>query len=506
MNILKKTVVGFVVVALGVPVLVAGPMIDDAHDRVQTTFDPGPGYERIGTVAQRDVRSVGRSSLAIDCSMLPRGYGDFERIKDYLPPLGIVRVRLHAGWAKLEPKPGEWDFGWLDRQVDWLIEHGMQPLLETSYGNPSYPGAGGASLSDGMPRGETALAAWDRYVEKLARHYPHVKDWACWNEPNNSATNTPEIVVDNNIRTAQIIRKHIPDARIAMLTLGGWRINAFTEPCLKLFKERDAVRLFTSIIYHDYSQNPDASYPNKIDEWVKTVRTYAPELKIWNGESGATSDPHYSAGVSSQKWNSELTQAKWDTRRLIADLGHGYDSLVFTIYDPCYDNVKRYTNRQPVYWVSTRPGHFMKRMGLIKCNDRLEVTKVKSAYYAVQNVASLFDAALVPEPLPVRYHGEILSSATAFYTFRQKSSDAPVIAFWNASNHPENDNRTGKALIEVPDSLPLREPVLVDMVTGAVYAIPETGIRQQKTSRLFTLPIYDAPLLLTEKSFALKGE
>ena len=201
----------------------------------------------------------------------------------------------------------------------------MEPLLETSYGNPAYTGAGGASLSDGMPQGEEALAAWDRYVEQLARRYPQVKNWACWNEPNNIDANTPEIVVDNNIRTARIIKKYIPDAKIGMLTLGTRNMNAFTETCLKLFKEKDAISLFTWIIYHDYCPNPDICYSLRVDEWVKIVRKYAPELKIWNGESGATSDPHFSAGISSMKWNSELTQAKWNARRLVADLGHGFE-------------------------------------------------------------------------------------------------------------------------------------------------------------------------------------
>ena len=161
----------------------AKPMIDEAHDRVQTTLDPQ--LDRIGTLVPRSAKEIGPSRLALGCEMLPREYGDFENFKEYMPPLGIARVRLHAGWAKLEPEPGKWNWGWLDRQVNWLIENGMEPLLETSYGNPAYPGAGGASLSDGMPQGEVALKAWDNYVEQLVKRYPQVKNWACWNEPSN---------------------------------------------------------------------------------------------------------------------------------------------------------------------------------------------------------------------------------------------------------------------------------------------------------------------------------
>ena len=499
----KSKVKHLVALALAAPLMLAAkPVIDDAHDRVQTTLDPM--MDRIGTLVPRSAREIGPSRLALGCEMLPREYGDFENFKEYMPPLGIARVRLHAGWAKLEPEPGKWDFAWLDRQVNWLIENGMEPLLETSYGNPAYPGAGGASLSDGMPQGEEALKAWDRYVEKLVTHYPQVKNWACWNEPNNIDANTPEIVVDNNIRTARIIKKYIPDAKIGMLTLGTRNMNAFTEACLKLFKEKDAIGLFTWIIYHDYCPNPDTCYSLRVDEWVKIVRKYAPELKIWNGESGATSDPHFSAGISSMKWNSELTQAKWNARRLVADLGHGFESLVFTMYDPCYDHPERYCHHIPAYWVRTRPDRFMKRMGLVKCNDRLEVTKVKPAYYTVQNLATLFDATIVPKKVYKRIAPGASADGLVIYTFRQEGTDIPLIAFWDASKPPMNDNTVRRTSLEVFKA-EIKEPVWIDLVTGAIYRIPEHMVVNLRNGKMFQdVPYYDAPVVITDKSLVMK--
>lgn len=490
--------------------LLASPMIDDAHDRVQTTLDPM--MDRIGTLVPRSAKEIGPSHLAVGCEMLPRGYGDFENFKEYMPPLGIARVRLHAGWAKLEPEKGKWDFEWLDRQVNWLIENGMEPLLETSYGNPIYPGAGGASLSDGLPHGEEALAAWDRYVEQLARHYPQVKNWACWNEPGNHKGNTPEMVADNNIRTAAIIRKFIPDAKIGMLSLGCSDLS-FTKACFEVFKKRDALKLFHWAIYHDYSPNPDNCYRcveeggKNVEAWAEYIRREAPHLRIWNGESGATSDPHFTAQISSmKKWNSELTQAKWDARRLVADLGHGFDSLVFTMYDPCYDDPERYTNYIPPYWVRTRPDRFMKRMGLVKCNDRLEVTKVKPAYYTVQNIATLFDATIVQKKVPAKLCPGASADGLVFYTFRQEGTDIPVVAFWDASNPPGNDNVVRRTTIEVYKAV-FKEPVWIDLVTGAIYQVPERMyVKWRWNACMFEdVPYYDAPVVITEKSLVMKG-
>ena len=494
---------GVCLVALAAPMVVcAKPMIDEAHDRVQTTLDPM--MDRIGTLTPRSAREIGPSRLALGCEMLPREYGDFEQFKEYMPPLGIARVRLHAGWAKLEPERGKWDFAWLDRQVNWLIENGLEPLLETSYGNPAYPNAGGASLSDGMPFGEEALAAWDRYVEKLATRYPQVKNWACWNEPNNSKSNTPERVVDNNVRTARIIKRHIPDAKIAMLSLAGANV-AYTRECLRLFKEQNAIGLFHWIVYHDYSPNPDSCYQKNVNAWAALVRAEAPQLAIWNGESGATSDPHFSASISSAKWNTELTQAKWDARRLVADLGHGFESLVFTMYDPCYDYPERYCRQIPPYWIRTRKDRFLKRMGLVKCNDRLEVTKVKAAYYTVQNVATLFDATVEPSKFAVKTVGDDKVAGLVTYTFRQKGTGVPILAFWDASRHPVNDNAVRRCTLETRGAR-MDEPVWVDLVTGAIYEMPKRMVvRLKDWGMMFEdIPFYDAPAVVTDRKLVMK--
>lgn len=472
----------------------AEPMIDYTHDRVQTTLKPG--MKRIGTLKPRCAREVGRSSLAIGCEMLDRDYGNFENFKAYIGPLGIKRVRLQAGWAKTEKVKGTYDFAWLDRQVDYLIAQGMDVLMETSYGNPLYPGGGGASLSDGLPSGDVALAAWDAWITALASHYEgRVRDWSTWNEPNNCKTNTPEVVAANNIRTAEIIKRHIPEARIAGLVLSNPSVK-FAEPYMKILKDRDKTGLFEWMIYHDYSLNPDSVYP-KVEQFEKVIHHYAPGMKIWQGESGATSSPHYSAPISSADWNSELTQCKWDARRMIGDVGHGIESLLFTFYDPAYDHPERYTKFVDPLWIRTREDRFMKRMGLIKCNEDGRVLKVKPAYHTVQNIASVFDASMEPT---VGFSRDIqCAKQVAAYLFKKKGSGASLLAFWDCSSHPDNGNETTTAQFVLP-GITFEDPVWVDVVTGAIYELPKDRITiEQSKTLLNDIPLYDAPVFITDR-------
>ena len=471
------------------------PIIDNTHDRVQTTL--APGLKRIGTIKPRGAKEVGRSNLAIGCEMLDRDYGDFEQFKAYIEPLGIKRIRLQAGWAKTEKVQGVCDFAWLDRQVDYLRAQGLDVLLETSYGNPIYPGGGGASLSDGLPSGDTGLAAWDRWIDALAGHYRgRVQDWSTWNEPSNSKGNTPESVADNNIRTAEIIKRHIPDARIAGLVLSSPNVR-FAEPYLQILSAQGKTGLFHWIIYHDYSLNPDAVFP-RVEEFVTMVHRYAPDVKIWQGEAGATSSPHYSAPISSQAWNSELTQCKWNARRMLGDLGHGLESLVFTFYDPAYDQPERYCKRIDPLWVRTRQDRFMKRMGLVKCNEDGQVLKVKPAYYTVQNVASVFDSSL---QAVTGFSCDVqCAKKTAAYLFQKAGGDQRLLAFWDCSDHPDNANETTPAQITLT-GVTFAEPVWVDTVTGAIYELPpDRVVTKGDKTVLRDIPLYDAPVFITDRS------
>lgn len=471
------------------------PIIDYTHDRVQTTLNPG--LKRIGTVKPRGAKEVGRSNLAIGCEMLDRDYGDFEQFKAYIEPLGIKRIRLQAGWAKTEKLKGVYDFSWLDRIVDYLNAQGMDVLMETSYGNPIYPGGGGASLSDGLPHGEAGLAAWDAWINALASHYKdRINDWATWNEPSNGGTNDPDTTADNNIRTAEIIKRRIPDARIAGLVIGSPDVR-FAEPYMKILSEKGKTGLFEWMIYHNYSLNPDSIFP-KVDKFAKVINRYAPAMKIWQGEAGATSDRHYSSKLSSAEWATELTQCKWNARRLIGDLGHGIESLLFTFYDPAYDQPERYTKFIDPLWIRTREDRFMKRMGLIKCNEDGKVLKVKPAYYTVQNIASVFDASLEAD---LNFACDVkCEEETAVYLFRKKEGTQKVLAFWDCSNPPENDNATTRASITL-SGVGFEEPVWVDLVTGAIYELPADRVATKDDKTILAdIPIYDAPALIADKS------
>jgi len=467
--------------------MVSAQVIDTSETRVQTTLDPG--MKRIGTIQPRRVGEIAGQNWSLGCETLDRDFANWDTYKDYIVPLGIKKIRLQGGWAKTERDPGKFDWRWLDRIIDDALGRGLEIMLQTNYGNPIYPGGGSRHLSGGFPTSEEALAAWDKWVEAMATRYRgKVRDWEMWNEPNNNKAHTPELTADFNIRTAEIIKRVIPDARIAGGVLNSPNVN-YTEGWLKRVTERQKQSLFTWFIYHGYTRNPDEGHYEKVEKLKALFQQYAPNIKLWQGEAGAQSEFCLGGALSKYPWT-ELTQAKWNTRRMLGDLGHDVESLVFTIADLDYNR-----------WDGYRLGD-MDRYGLVKTDKQYRLLKVKMAYYAVQNVVAVFDDTWQRIP---DYPCEVqCSKPLAFYAYKKKLTGQHLLAFWDKSNVPSDRNDTVPATFTIANTS-FTEPVWVDVITGGIYVIPENKIVQHGNKLVFKdIPAYDAPTFITEKAAVIR--
>jgi hypothetical protein len=454
----------------------AGPQIDTSPERAATALNPG--LKQIGTLKPRGAGEISGSNWTLGCETLDREFADFQQYKAYIVPLGIKTIRLQGGWAKTEKVKGSYDFSWLDAIVDDLRAKGLNILLETDYGNPIYQGGGGWDLAGGFPTSEEALAAWDRWVEAMAVHYKgNVRDWAMWNEPDINKQHKPEAIAAFNIRTAEIIKRVIPDARIAGLSLAS-SSPKLLESCLKALAAQEKIGLFHWFIYHGYEFNPDSSYA-KVEALKATLATYSATAKMRQGENGCPSETARKFALSNHPWT-EYSQAKWDLRRMLGDLGHDVESAVFTICD--FNHTGREINRK----------------GLLRATADKKVEKIKLAYYAVQNATAVFDDTLerIRQPaVQVTY-----DKRTASFAYRSKKTGQNLVVLWDNSETPDDAFVTRPAQVEVKE-LAIREPVWVDLVSGRVYEIPADRIVSAgAVTRFKDLPLYDAPVLIAERS------
>ena len=480
--------------------------LDTSDSRVESPLRVP--LRRIGTLTPRSAREITGSNWRLGCETLDRDYIDFDEYREFVAPLGIRLVRLQGGWAKCEKRKGEYDFAWLDHIVDYLAEQGVACAIETDYGNPIYAGGGTVDLAAGFPSSEEGLAGWDAWVDALTRHFRgRVRDWLMWNEPDirpydGSAPKTPEQIAAFNVRTAKIVRRNIPDARIAGLSLAHCD-SALFEQCIAAMGEDLA--LFDSFVYHGYENAPESSYAEVVRHQAVLAK-YGSKARLWQGENGCPSEMATKFALSRVAW-SEYSQAKWNMRRMLGDLGHDVLSSVFTICDFCHT------------------GREINLKGLLRADEDRRVIAVKRAYYAVQNVASVFDDSWT------RVKGS--SYDTGFGTKDEsisayhyvKSTGEPLFVFWTHGRdfvrnggekgvlgegnwslpyeRPGDSFETRPAVFRYLGQ-PLEDPVWVDLLTGHVYEFPKSGqLAFGGRVRFVNVPVYDSPCLITERRAVL---
>ena len=455
--------------------------LSTSADRVETPLRVN--MRQVGTLAQRGVKDIRGSNWTLGCETLDRDFANFDEYKTFLAPLGIKTIRLQAGWAKCEKAKGKYDFAWLDHIVDYARAQGLNVLLETGYGNPIYEGGGGWDLAGGFPTSEEGLAAWDAWVDAISRHFAgRVRDWAMWNEPDiGKPKKTPEAIASFNVRTAKIVKRNVPDARIAGLSLAH-NDPEFLEKCLKAMG--DGVKLFDWIIYHGYEPAPESSYAN-VEKQKAVLAKYNPAAKMRQGENGCPSEMATRFALSRIAW-SEYSQAKWDMRRMLGDLGHDVESSVFTICD------------------FNHKGREINLKGLLRANANREVIAVKRAYYAVQNVVSVFDDTL-SRVKDSSFGTKDASIST--YEYRKESGER-IFVFWTHGRdftleRPGDSFETRPAAFNYAGA-PLEDPVWVDLLTGRIYEFPKCDAIAHSSGVTFVnVPVYDSPCLLTERRVVL---
>jgi len=453
-----------------------GVMLDLTPTRVQTEVDLE--WKKIGTLKPKEVAEIPGDFWSLGCETLDRDLADWDLYKGYLKPLGIKRIRLQGGWNKTEKKKGEYDFAWLDHIVDSAHDLGLKVCLETSYGNRLYDPKAGLGPGGLLPSGDEELRAWDAWVEAMVRRYQPrgVEEWMMYNEPNLRKENSVDQIVAFNARTADVIKRVDPDAKIAGLVCSGLNLGLM-EGWIKGLKESDKLKNFEWVIYHGYSGNPDALNAG-MRKAKAMVRSYAPDLKLWQGEAGCASEEVQFA-LSGIDWT-ELSHAKWNARRMLCDFAHEIESTVFTISDLSYHK------------------DFISRYGLLKTNPDNSLSKVKSAYYVVNNIVSVFnDAVRVNQEC--RFEIESEHTLTRF-AFKDKASGYDLLALWDGSSLPVDPCNVSLATVKVLD-LKMDRAVWVDLLTGRIYEIPAESLsREGAITVIREVPYFDAPVLLTDLS------
>ncbi|MDO8881682.1 beta-galactosidase [Pseudotabrizicola sp.] len=171
--------------------------------------------------------------------------------------LGLTWVRIgEFAWARMEPVPGAYDWGWLDRAIETLGRHGLQVVLGTPTATPPrwmidrHPDMLAVD-AQGRPRGFGSRRHYDfshrgyrgectRIVQAMAERYgrnPHVAAWQ----------------TDNEYACHDTVLSYSPAA-----------LSAFRDWCAQRYQSTDALnRAWGNVFWSmDYDRFDNIGLPN----------------------------------------------------------------------------------------------------------------------------------------------------------------------------------------------------------------------------------------------------
>ena len=490
------------------------PGLEDCGMSAAKVFDaPIAGLEKIGTLAVPKSADIPESSsVSIGFEGLDRGLFEPEPCYDKLAAAGIKWARVQTMWSRCEKQKGVYDFSALDGIVDNLVSRGVRPWFSVTFGNTLYMTncyTGAAVGCVPILYGPECRAAWCSFVRELAKRYKgKVTHWEIWNEPNLSQfwqptkPNAAEYLELVKL-TGGIIRKEIPEAKIGGTTaspaLGGWE---------RTFFDLGGAKAIDFWCGHAYGCVPERlRHQQKIatestDDYVAVLRDMrrfidskgGSHVEIWQGESGFPSwfpESHwlYPKGVCKEGWQSQANQAKWMLRRCITDRRAGIARSSF--YQMA--DISRH------YSMATTTQKHPAEHGILNG----WTFEPKMSYYTFGNWNALFAAAKYDEAAAARLDVPSGAGAKTFTVVFRMADGTPFVAYYAGFDFSRAYERKcyaarTDAMLVVPAALAPKDPVLVDMLRGGVYAVASRKV--DGDSVVFSgLPLVDYPLVLADR-------
>ena len=477
-----------------------------------------PGAKFLGFLKPKSSSEIGKSPVGIGFETLDRDTFDPEQVYDALGASGIKHARVQCGWRKCEPKPGIYDFTWLDSIVDNLWKRGVDVWLQLSFGNPLYtpnkkydaykklhpdeePASGflrGFVPDTPYYHGPEAMKAWLKFTVALTEHYCNrVREYEIWNEPDGTGlfwgingespysgiSRAEELkrmardYFDFARQTAEAVRSVYPEAVIVSCPAVPHGVYMRELGKLGFGKIIDVLACHT---YDVATQAFDRTHYEQIRAIIKPKA-------MWMGEGGSPAKAvQLSSPLASLYTASELSQAKHNARRLTADAGCGM--LLSSIYT--MSDFKS-------YW-------FDGNDSVCGIFHRKEA-RPKLAYYAMQSIAVLFDGVEnAPElgiypKIPINNCSVLEKNALQCFSFRKKG--IPLFAVFSPEIEVLNPEPINCSFELSMDGREITEPVVIDPLRQKVYSI--SGTYTDDDAGILFIPqlaVPNYPLFITDRS------
>jgi len=256
-----------------------------------------------------------------DDAWLRFGPGTLTQRLDRLQTLGVDLMRVNVSWSDVEAHAGTLDWSGYDPAIDGLHERGIDVVL-TLVSTPAW--ANGGQGTNWVPTSGAPFAA---FAAATAKHYPFVKRFLIWNEPNQRRwlrPTLPSLYVQRLLNPAYTaIHAVRPDALVAGGVTAPRAATGGVSPAVWIAGMAAAGAKLDAYAHNPYPLTPAetpltggcthcttltmATLPTLLAD---VARAFGPTKRVWLTEYGyQTNPPDAILGVSPQRQAQYMSEA-----------------------------------------------------------------------------------------------------------------------------------------------------------------------------------------------------
>jgi hypothetical protein len=287
---------------------------------------------------------------------------------------------------------------------------------------------------------------------------------------------------------------------------------------IETFLSEDTGKLVDVVSFHNYANLPESRIYAADDTW-KVLRAHDPRIDLWQGECGFPSASSTRDFRGTSPWGL-MVQAKWLLRQGFIDtyfLRARLSSYFLLSDGGNRDEVQPRPKLAPVDvllgFAASTEGSRVRGKGVNeKCLLANPTLEPKPAFYAYRNLTTLVDDRYRPVDFDGRNavrvsdagqfegigeYDDAYPSIPLVAAYRT-AQGAPLLAYWLPWQPQEYTPRPARIDL-VAAGLLFRDPVLINLLDGAVYSLSSWNA-DSKGSSFKDLPLLDFPLVIAERS------
>lgn len=415
----------------------------------------------IGKLKTYKSSEITKSRVSIGFECMDRGLINPDKCYVPLSESGIKYARVQTGWAICEKEKGKYDWTWLDGIVNSLLDGGVIPWFNLTYGNPLYMHdvdlSVNATCVGCAPTlyGEETLNAWLNFTKALVEHYKgRVTHYEIWNEPDCPQFWWPHMPNGKEYAELVTLTAKVIKATDPTIKTGGCTSSVESKDFLYDFATNIDPKDIDFLCYHTYSLRPE-----KFDDIIRSVMDMFKEnglghVEFWQGESGCPSYFPPNHWLKNKREGNEHTQAAWIVRRLFLDLMVGSSLTSYfeiaDLWEKPYQKAREVLNKPAAH-------------GIL---NGLTYTK-KHAYYVISRLATVLsgDVEKTDKKFCVT---DAIDDGEKIINFVFKRNGKEILGYYKPYYVEDLIENRFDAEIDLANT-GIVEPVIIDLLSGDVY-------------------------------------